>query len=398
MAMEKILIINIGSASKKYSLYNYEGRPTSYDLDLLLIKAHFEFGDGGFIVSISAVDKEKKESISKKDYESSIEYLIKILKIQNVINDVKEISKIGVRIVAPGNYFIDDRAIDKNYLKELRRVKEQAPLHIKPAIEEVKKAMKIFKSAKIIGVSDSGFHKDMAEKAKIYGLSSEIASKFNIFRYGYHGIAAQSALEKISKFGNLPSKIIICHLGSGVSVHAIKDGKSFDTSMGFTPLEGLIMASRVGNIDAGAVIYLAKKIGVKKLENYFNNNCGLLGISKKTGDIRELLKLELGGDKYAKLALEAFTYWIKKYIGSYIACLGGLDLLVFTGIIGERSIIMRSRICDGLHDLGIILDENKNKDVFSKDEFIDNENSKSKIAVIVINEMEEIFRRIINNF
>jgi len=395
MAMEKILVINIGSASKKYALYNKFKKAGN----LLLAKAHFEFEGNGYIVNLLIRDKEKKELISKNDYELSIKYFINFLKVQKLITNLKEISKIGIRIVAPGIYFINDRIIDRNYLKELKKIEKQAPLHIKPTIEEIKKVMKIFKNVKIIGVSDSNFHKDMPEKAKIYGLSSEIASKFNIFRYGYHGIAAQSALRKLSKLvGNIFSKIIICHLGSGVSVHAIKNGKSFDTSMGFTPLEGLIMASRVGNIDAGAVIYLVKKIGIKNLENYFNNGCGLLGISKKTGDIRKLLELESTRDKYAKLALETFVYWIKKYIGSYIACLGGLDLLVFTGTIGERSSIMRSRICNGLQNLGIILDKNKNKNIFSKDGFINYKNSKSKIAVIVINEMEEIFLRIVKNF
>ncbi len=386
MAVEKILAVNIGSASKKYSVFEGEDE---------IAKFHFETEDDGFVVNIEFEGFKEEMRISEDEYDAALNYLLKFLKDKKLINTEKEIIKIGVRIVAPGRYFKENKLINKDYLKNLEKVKIRAPLHIGPTLKEIKKLKKIFKNIKIFGISDSAFHKDLSELAKNYALSNDIAAKYGIYRYGYHGISAQSVLIKIKELlGCLPEKIIICHLGSGSSIHAIKNGRSFDTSMGFTPLEGLPMATRIGNIDAGAVIYLAKKTGVEKLDSYFNTKCGLLGISDRTGDIRELLELERQGDSAAKLALELFIYNIKKYIGAYAAAMNGLDLLVFTATIGERSFIIRSRICQNLDFLGIKLDRVKNNNCISKDAIISAKNSKVKIMVIRTNEMAIIFKEV----
>ncbi|KKS69668.1 MAG: Acetate kinase, partial [Candidatus Azambacteria bacterium GW2011_GWA2_42_62] len=208
------------------------------------------------------------------------------------------------------------------------------------------------------------------------------------------GISFESVVGKIKNMngGNLPEKIIICHLGGGSSVAAVKDGQSIDTSMGFTPLEGIVMANRVGDIDAGAVTYLSKKLGydMDKMENYLNTQCGLLGLSEKSNDVRELLEMEKSGDKNAKLALEVMVYKIKKYIGAYFAALNGADALIFSGTIGERSAIMRSKICAELENLGIILDDAKNSQTISVDRFINKDKSPVKIAVITTDEMGQI--------
>ncbi len=386
MAVEKILAVNIGSASKKYSVFEGEDE---------IAKFHFETEDDGFVVNIEFEGFKEEMRISEDEYDAALNYLLKFLKDKKLINTEKEIIKIGVRIVAPGRYFKENKLINKDYLKNLEKVKIRAPLHIEPTLKEIKKLKKIFKNIKIFGISDSAFHKDLSELAKNYALSNDIAAKYGIYRYGYHGISAQSVLIKIKELlGCLPEKIIICHLGSGSSIHAIKNGRSFDTSMGFTPLEGLPMATRIGNIDAGAVIYLAKKTGVEKLDSYFNTKCGLLGISDRTGDIRELLELERQGDSAAKLALELFIYNIKKFIGAYAAAMNGLDLLVFTATIGERSFIIRSRICQNLDFLGIKLDRVKNNNCISKDAIISAKNSKVKIMVIRTNEMAIIFKEV----
>lgn len=330
MAMEKYLIINPGSASNKYALFNEDGQKLS--------TFHFERENSGFVVTIS----NQKKKIKKEDYDNALKYVVNFLK--------EEIRACAVRIVAPGEYFSEDRLIDKNFINKLERQKDSAPLHIGPELEEIKKIKKILPKTKLIAVSDSAFYKNLPEKAKYYGLPKEL----EIRRFGYHGISMASILNKLKKLGKLPKRTIVCHLGSGSSITAVLDGHAIDTSMGFTPLEGLLMATRPGDIDVGALIYLAKKkkFNFSQLEEYLNTKCGLLGLSGKTSDIRELLKLEKKGDKDAKLALEIFVYRIQKYIGSYITALGGLDLLVFTATIGERSSIMRGRILKGLKHFG----------------------------------------------
>ena len=194
--------------------------------------------------------------------------------------------------------------------------------------------------------------------------------------------------------GAVPSRVIVCHLGGGASVTAVKDGKSVDTSMGFTPLEGLVMATRSGDIDSGALIYLARKLGLslEALDEYLNHQCGLLGLSGgKESGVRELLELEKAGDENAKLALAVFTYRIRKYIGAYTAVLGGLDMLVFTATIGERSSIIRARVCEGLECFGVKIDELKNNLILgATSDFIDDGKLSVRVVVIKTNEMGQI--------
>jgi acetate kinase len=231
----------------------------------------------------------------------------------------------------------------------------------------------------------------MPDRARFYAISKETAEK-GIVRYGYHGISFASLISKMTAVGKVPERIIICHLGSGSSIGAFLGGKSIDTSMGFTPLEGIPMATRVGDIDPGAVIYLMKKFGFgpNELEEYLNTHCGLLGLSGKSDDLRTLIDLEKAGDKKAALAIDVLVYKIKKYIGAYTAALNGLDTLVFSGTIGERSFFLRSRICRDMENLGIILDDERNNNTVSRDGFIQSASSKVKIAVMITDEMGEI--------
>jgi acetate kinase len=254
-------------------------------------------------------------------------------------------------------------------------------------------AGKVFGGQKIVGVSDSVFHNTLSDKAKYYAIPIADSRKLGLQKFGYHGISIQSVISQtIKRLGHLPSKTIICHLGGGASVTAIKDGQSVETSMGLTPLDGLVLATRVGEIDPGAVIYLADKLklSTRKLEEYFNNNCGLLGLSGKSEDIRELIKHEKEGHKDSALALEIYTHRLKKYIGSAAAVLGGIDLLIFAGTVGERSFIMRGRICDGLQFLGIELDMEKNNQSDGIETELSLAQSKAKILVMKTDEMEEI--------
>ena len=354
---KKYLIVNIGSTSKRYAIYS-NGEE--------LFRSH--------------LSKEEKTFITE------------LLFANQLIADKKEINTIGIRVVAPGEYFQENRVIDQAYIRELSKVEFSAPLHITPVLEEIQRLRKEFPKAKMVGVSDSAFHTTLPEKARYYGLPKPIADKYHVHRYGYHGISFQSVVDKLRP---LPKRTIICHLGGGSSVAAVLNGKSIDTSMGFTPLEGLLGGTRVGSIDPGAALYLGNKhkLSSKKLEAYLNSECGFKGLGG-SADMRALLELEKSPDKKkaarAKLVIETFIYGIQKYIGSYTATLNGLDLLVFTGIMGEESDIIRSRICKGLDQLGIILDPKANKHV--NEGLISAKRSKVKVTVIISGEMREIYK------
>lgn len=386
--MKKYLIINSGSDSKKYAFY---------EDDKELLRAHFEFEKNGFIATIKTDDGEERDKISEKEYSDSAKYILNFLLSKKYISSLNEIDVIGFRIVAPGSYFRETRLIDEEYIRRLKELYETAPLHINVELDEINDVKEVFSEVKMLAISDNAFHRTISQQAGLYALPNQIIEKYDIRRYGYHGLSVQSVLRKIGDISDsvIFSKIILCHLGSGASITAIKDGKSYDTSMGFTPIEGLPMRTRSGNIDAGALLYLIKKMNLSadEMDKFLNNECGLLGIAgQKGGGVRELLLLEKDGDEKAKLALDVFVYNIKKYIGAYVAILGGLDLLVFTATIGERSDIIRARVCFGLETLGIGIDEEKNHQTIEKDGFIESGLLPVKVAVVKTDEMGEMLK------
>lgn len=387
---KKYLIVNLGSASKKYSLYAGERE---------IFHAHFEKENNDFVVTEIAGSMSSKNKISQDEYDSSGENLLNILRSKNIVANTNEIIALGFRVVSPGEYFSSVKKIDDDYLEKLKEMHEIAPLHVEAVLAGINEFKKLLPDAPMIGVSDSAFHSTIPEVARLYALPIEDSRKYGIYRYGYHGISIASVLDAAGEMlGNLPSRIIVCHLGSGSSITAVKDGKSIDTSMGFTPLEGVVMATRGGDIDPGALIHLGKKLNLSfdELDNYLNHKCGLLGLSGgKESGVRELIELEKQGDEYAKIALNVWSYRVKKYIGAYIAALGGLDLLIFTATIGERSFIMRERICSDMENLGIILDKKQNNQFDGgKSGFINDEKSIAKISVVVTNEMKQIAKEI----
>jgi len=387
--MAKYLAVNTGSASKKYALFSE---------DREILKVHFEREEDGVIATIEEGGKAQKSKVSQEDYDSALEYFLRESSARKIIAGNSDIRAAAVRIVAPGNYFLTNRIINAEYNAKLEEAVRQAPLHLKPAMREIEKLKLNLPGVSIAGVSDSAFHASLPQPARLYNLPQELAEKFGIYRFGYHGISAQSVLEKVgAALKNIPPRTVICHLGSGASVHAVKDGKSFDTSMGFTPLEGLTMGTRIGNIDAGAVLFLLRKSGMSpaELEEYFNTRCGLLALSGKTSDIRELLELEKKGDEGAETALEAFVYSVCKYVGAYSAGMGGLDLLAFTATIGERSDVMRERICGRLGSLGVGIDKEKNNKIVSRDGFIEKEGASSvRVAVLTADEMGQMVKEL----
>jgi len=382
----KYLIVNNGSASKKYAFY---------DGDKKIYSAHFEVENGGQIVTETIGNSPIKKSITQKDFVKAVEYVIDSLIVNKIVESKKDISTVGIRIVAPGNYFLQNKIIDNEYLKMAKATLEKVPLHLGPALEEIVKIKKALgNKQKIVGVSDSAFHSTIPEYARLYAIPIKDSRRLNLYRFGYHGISVQSVVSKAkATLGSLPEKVVICHLGGGASVTAVKNGQSIDTSMGFTPLEGLVMATRVGDIDAGAVLYLAEKLkkNYKQLEQYFNNECGLLGLSGgKNSGVRELVEAEIKGDADSALVLKIYANRLKQYIGRMSVVLGGIDLLIFAGTVGERSFVMRGKVCDGLQFLGIDLDADVNNKSEGIDAEISKTGSKTKVLVVKTDEMVEI--------
>ena len=382
--MSKNLIVNTGSASKKYAIY--EGnKEVSF--------IHLEIGEGGFISTIKIGSNQEKTKISKKDWDNSLDFLVNLLKVKNVISDKKDITKVGIRVVAPGLSFQKNSVIDNKYLKDMKEAESKAPLHMGMILDEIKKIKKFFgKDIPLVGISDSTFHAQMPDKAKLYAIPLREAKKYEIYRYGYHGISLRSIVNKLKTRGDLKEKLVVCHIGGGVSITAIKNGVGIDTTMGFTPLEGMVMANRVGDIDSGAIIYISEKLKLnnKKMMSYLNKECGLLGLSGGlSADIRELLRMEEEENNLdAKNALDVYAYRIQKQIGAYAAALGGLDTVVFSATVGERSFKMRKRICYGLEFLGVKLDEHINNDTEGVEAEISSKDSKVKVFVVKTDEMK----------
>lgn len=370
----KILVVNRGSASEKYAIYEGEK---------CLAFLHLEKAENNaYVCNFDFGGQKKVENISEKDFKNSLTFCLKTLINNKIIINKADLAGIGIRIVAPGKHFQDDNLIDKLYEKEIKKVLHDAPLHLLPTYEMIKLLQQTLKNIPIVGISDSDFHDTIPEKAKYYALPLEITKKYNIERYGYHGISVESILRQLKKESSLPTRIIICHIGSGVSVTAVKDGQSIENTMGFTPLEGVMMATRGGNIDPGVIALLIDKLwlGPKKLKELLNKKCGLLGVSGQSSDVRDLIKLEKGGNKEAKIALDMYAYKIQQYIGAYFVALGGLDLLVFTATVGERSFIMRERICAGLEALGVKI----NKEINNQSEGINADISASDSVVRIL--------------
>ncbi|MDE1970013.1 MAG: acetate/propionate family kinase [Patescibacteria group bacterium] len=375
------LIINIGSASKKYALYEEAREVARY---------HFEHENDHAIVTERYEGVETQTAIEAQEYHESTIYVMQRLAAHSPRHSI---STIGIRVVAPGAYFYAPQRITYAYKERMRAVAEVAPLHIVPTLEELLKLDSTFPHTPVIGVSDSAFHRTIPTRARFYAIPHTTAEKFDIERFGYHGISMQSIVRSLHTLSEpIPRRTIVCHLGSGSSITALQDGISIDTSMGFTPLEGVPMATRVGTIDPGALLYLMKKLNLSltDLDTYLNTECGLGGLSGISADIRTLIAYAESGDQNADNALATFAYHVQMYIGAYAAILGGIDLLVFTATIGERSSSMRARILHGLEHMGLVLDQKKNDITRETLSFIHTQDSPAHIAVVPTNEMKEI--------
>lgn len=382
----KILIINIGSASKKYSVY--DGMEE-------LVFFHFEKSADEFLLTIKGKGRFEKDKISLDDYTNSLEFLGNYLS-ENMSIDIDDFSVLSFRIVAPGTYFLEHREIDDEYLEKLERARENSDLHLAPVIEELQKAKKVFSEQKKIGISDSAFHNTKLEVSKYYGISKSLQDKYDYKRFGYHGISVESVVEKVrNNEKNFPEKMLVCHLGGGVSFTAVKNGKSLDNTMGFSPLEGPMMATRSGNVDFTLLQDLFKKENInstKEQDEFLFKKSGLLGLSQISNDLRVLKEETFKGNKDARFAVQTYIYNILKNIYQMISVLKGVDMIVFTGTIGYRADFIRELILDEMlwdgyeYDLDKNLHGAENFDYF----YINTPDSSKKILICETDEMEQM--------
>ncbi len=340
-----ILVINCGSSSIKYQLFCMEKH-----MSLLSGIAEKIGSSDSFIVHHKG-DKSYKVKIVLNDYFSAIEKIAQLLTNPKwgAIKDKSQIHAIGHRVVHGGEEFRTSVLIDKYVMERIKFYSKLAPLHNPPAYNGIKAAKKLFSDIKQVAVFDTAFHQTMPEKAFLYGLPFKLYKKYCIRRYGFHGTShryvAQAAAKELKKpLEKL--KLITCHLGNGCSITAVKYGRSVDTSMGFTPLEGLIMGTRCGDIDPALVGYIMEKekLNIEQVNTLMNRKSGLLGMSGISNDMRDLLTFAKEGNKRAKLAIDIFIYKVKKYIGSYIAAMNGADAIILTAGIGENMSVIKKRL------------------------------------------------------
>ena len=382
----KILVLNSGSSSLKYKLFDM-------NTEQPLVAGHVDgIGLERCVVKIKKRRDMEEKKILVKDHVDAVILALKSLKENQVIKDYHEIGAVGHRVVHGGEKYSRPTRIDKGVIRVIKDLFELAPLHNPPNLAGILACKKMLSKTPQVAVFDTAFHQTLKPEAYLYGLPYDLYEKRKIRKYGFHGTSHKYvAHQAIRLLGKKDSKIITCHLGNGASLAAVKDGKSIDTSMGFTPLEGMIMGTRTGSMDPAIPLFLAvnKVFKADELEEYFNKKSGLLGVSGLTSDVRDLHRAGLKRNKKAKLALEMFARRVAFYIGGYMAMLGGLDALVFTAGIGEGAWFVRRDICKYLEHLGIGINEKLNK---NNEIIISKPGAKIKIYVIPTNEELQIAR------
>ena len=383
----KVLVINCGSSSLKYQLINMENEE-------VMAKGVVErIGIDGSVLKHEMLNRDKEIiKVPMKDHKVALGLVLDALVNEEYgpISSMDEIDAVGHRVVHGGEKFVDSCLITEATLKDIEACITLAPLHNPPNLVGIRACMEILPDVPMCAVFDTSFHQTMPEEAFIYGLPYEYYEKYGIRRYGFHGTSHRYVTEKAAElFGIDKDKlnIITCHLGNGASLAAIKNGKSIDTSMGLTPLEGLIMGTRCGDIDPAIVTFLMDRAGLSlnEVNDVMNKKSGVLGISGVSSDFRDIEEAASKGNKRAELALDAYHLRVKKYVGSYMAELGRVDGIVFTAGLGENSPESRAAILDGMEELGIKIDAEKNK-VRGKNTIISSDDSKIKVALIPTNE------------
>lgn len=388
-----IFVINSGSSSIKFSLYDM-GR------EILLISGTLErIGETDtnlvYHEHVASGDiKTHKEHLSISDHAAGLKQIFAILERSNALGSIESLHAIGHRVVHGGECFQTPILIDKNVIDKIRAMISLAPLHNPANLAGIETARQLFPRVPQVAVFDTAFFQTLPAHAYRYALPDELYNKHHVRRYGFHGTSHQYVARQAAEYLQQPLeslRLITLHLGNGASAAAIRDGVCIDTSMGMTPLEGLIMGTRCGDLDPSVHFYLARTLGMdlNEIETLLNQGSGMKGLCGAK-DMREVHRLANRGDDQARLAIDMYCYRIRKYTGAYYAALGGLDALVFTAGIGENDSLIRQSVCNGLAALGISLDHKRNQSVASTSVDISTKNSPVKVLVVPANEEVEI--------
>ena len=390
----KVLVINAGSSSLKFQLFDMED-------EKVIAKGNCEkIGLEGSFIGYKTKGDKKEVMTSMPDHTIAIQKVFEVLmnKEDGVINSVNEISAVGHRVVQGGWIFDKSVVLNEKVIEDLSLLEPLSPLHAKANMAGIRGCMAVMPNIPQVAVFDTAFHATMPAKAYMYGIKYEDYEKYHIRRYGFHGTSHRYVTGEVAKLlGKKPEEVnvITVHIGNGSSITAVKNGQSVDTTMGLTPIEGLIMGTRSGDLEPGVYNYLADKKGMtcNEVLNYLNKECGILGVSGVSSDMREINDAILKGNKRARLALDMLIYRVKKYIGSYLAVLGGADAIVFTGGIGENQEDLREGALEGMEYCGIEIDKDKNNHLpMGTVEEISTVNSKIRVFRIPTDEEKLIAR------
>ena len=383
-----VLVINCGSSSLKFQLINS-------DTEAVLAKGLCErIGIDGSLTYQPAGGEKTTENKAMPTHTEAIQFVIDALTDaeRGVVKSLDEIGAVGHRVVHGGEKFASSALITDEMIKAVEECNDLAPLHNPANLIGIAACQKLMPNTPMVGVFDTAFHQTMPEKAYMYGLPYEYYEDYKVRRYGFHGTSHSFVSKRTAEIMNKPydeTKTIVCHLGNGASICAVKNGKSVDTSMGLTPLEGLVMGTRSGDIDPAILEFLAKKenMDITALMNMLNKKSGVHGVSGISSDFRDLTAGAEAGNKRAQIAIDVFAYRVAKYVGSYAAAMNGVDAIAFTAGIGENVCLVREKVCDYLGYLGITLDKEANA---TRGEEIEISTPDSKVKVFVVPTNEEL--------
>ena len=384
----KILVLNCGSSSIKYKLFDMTTK------EVMAQGGIEKIGLPGSFLKFALPNGEKK--ILEKEipeHTAGIEFILDTLVSTEygAIQSLEEINAVGHRMVHGGERFSESVLLTQEVLDAFEACNDLAPLHNPANLKGVNAVTAILPNVPQVGVFDTAFHQTMPDYAYMYAVPYELYEKYGVRRYGFHGTSHRYVSQRVCQFLGIQakgSKIITCHIGNGGSIAAVKDGKCVDTTMGLTPLEGLVMGTRSGDIDGGAVTFIMEKEGLDAtgISNLLNKKSGVLGVSGVSSDMRELDAASQAGNPRAQLAEKMYYYRIKKYVGAYAAAMGGVDVILFTGGVGENQSQCREAVCDGLQFIGVELDKNMNNKIHGDEAVISTSESKVKVVVIPTDE------------
>lgn len=384
----KILVLNCGSSSIKYALYNMDDR------SVMASGGAERVGLDGAFVKVKLPNGEKREiKHDIPEHTEGVKFIFSLLTDPEIgaIKDLREIDAVGHRMVHGGEKFNKSVVINDEVLRVFKECIDLAPLHNPANLKGVEAVSELMPGLPQVGVFDTAFHQTMPKKAYMYAIPYELYTKYGVRRYGFHGTSHRYVARRVCDFLHVKpeeQRIITCHIGNGGSVAAVKYGECIDTSMGLTPLEGLMMGTRSGDIDGGAITFIEKKLGLDAdgMSALLNKKSGVAGITEGKSDMRDVESAAEAGDERARLALDMYFYRIKKYVGAYAAAMGGVDIIVFTAGVGENQAGMREEVCRDMEWMGVRIDNELNASVRGKEVELSTPDSKVKVCIIPTDE------------